>query len=370
MPKILVIYNFAQKYRTAIFKAIDKKWDCIWYFGENITDIKEMTKGSLFNEHYVKNHFIKVPVYWQVGIGNLIRKKDIHEYLILGDLFCLSTWWLLIQKYFIYRQKKVYLWSHGWYGRESFIKKILKRAFFGMADHTFTYGEYAKRIAIKQGFEETKLSAIHNSLDHSAQVLLRNSIRTSNIYKFHFNNDKPTLIFIGRLTKVKRLDMVLSAIAQLKEEGKLYNFVIIGDGEERANLEYLTKSLNLTENVWFYGQCYDDNQNAQLIYDADLCVSPGNVGLTAMHTMVFGTPVLTHNNFPMQMPEFEAIQPGKTGDFFEYGNVESLADSIFRWFDLHKNARNDIRKWCYEEIDNYWSPEYQIKVLSMVLDKI
>ena len=44
-------------------------------------------------------------------------------------------------------------------------------------------------------------------------------------------------------------------------------------------------------------------------------VSPGNVGLTAIHSLSYGTPVLTHNNFNNQMPEVESIQPGFNGYF-------------------------------------------------------
>lgn len=83
----------------------------------------------------------------------------------------------------------------------------------------------------------------------------------------------------------------------------------------KQQLQQQVKSYNLANNIWFYGACYDEIKNAALIYNADLCVSPGNVGLTAMHSMVFGTPVITHNDFKWQMPEFEAIEPGKTGDF-------------------------------------------------------
>ena len=78
--------------------------------------------------------------------------------------------------------------------------------------------------------------------------------------------------------------------------------VIIGDGQEREKLEKLSRQLDVK--TWFYGACYDDVQTAQLIYDADICVSPGNVGLTAMHVMSFGTPVITHSNFVNQMPPF------------------------------------------------------------------
>lgn len=107
-------------------------------------------------------------------------------------------------------------------------------------------------------------------------------------------------------------------------------------------------------------------KNAELIYNADLCVAPGNVGLTAMHTMVFGTPVISHNNFPWQMPEFEAIHPGETGDFFEMDNVDSLARTINQWFDSGK-SREEVRHACYHEIDTQWNPKFQIEVIKNLL---
>ena len=88
-----------------------------------------------------------------------------------------------------------------------------------------------------------------------------------------------------------------------------------------------------------------------------------------MHTMVFGTPVVSHNNFPWQMPEFEAIQSGKTGDFFEYQNQQSLVDTISKWFASKKDCRDEVRQACYHEIDTQWNPEFQIEVYKKMLLK-
>ena len=60
------------------------------------------------------------------------------------------------------------------------------------------------------------------------------------------------------------------------------------------------------------GECYSEETNAKLIYNADLCVAPGNIGLTAIHVMMFGCPAITHNDFKWQMPEFEAIKSMET----------------------------------------------------------
>lgn len=176
-------------------------------------------------------------------------------------------------------------------------------------------------------------------------------------------NDNPNLIFIGRLTAVKRLDLLIEALAMLKEQGKMFNLTLIGDGTERQSLQQLAKVKEVESQVWFYGACYDERTNAELIYNADLCVSPGNVGLTAMHVMMFGTPVVTHNNFSHQMPEFESIHSGITGGFFVQNDVDSLVDCILKWFETHKGKRDEVRKACYKEIDTQWTPEFQMSVI-------
>ena len=178
-----------------------------------------------------------------------------------------------------------------------------------------------------------------------------------------FGNDYPNLVFIGRLTKVKHLDLLLKSLKQLKTEGRQFNLTLIGGGEQQDELRVLVNEFALEESVWFYGPCYDEDKLGNLIYNADLCVSPGNVGLTAMHSMVFGTPVLTHNDFAWQMPEFEAIKEGVTGGFFVRDDMNSLADRIIAWFSVENYDRERIRQNCFMEIDQNWTPQFQIGVL-------
>lgn len=359
---LCIIYNFAQLYREPIFRLIDEEWECDWYFGRNTTDIKSMPSNALKHIDYVNNQHLLGPMEWQYGIGRLMRDERYETYLMLGEPMVLSTWWILLQRRLFYHKKRVYLWTHGWYGREGFVKKWLKRVFFGLADHIFSYGEYARQEAIKQGFDGSRITPIHNSLNHNAQIKLRESLRTTDLYSKHFENNYLTILFIGRLTHSKRLDQLLDAIYILRSRGEPYNLVLIGSGEAHSELELQTNRLGLNKHVWFYGACYDDNQNAALIYNSDLCVSPGNVGLTAVHTMVFGTPVLTHDDFPWQGPEFEAIRPGETGAFFRRGDVNALADGISDWFATHPD-REAVRRACYHEIDTRWTPEYQLSIL-------
>ena len=365
--KLCLINNTAAHYRKGIFKLIDSEFECVWYFGEQISDIKTMDLSILKETHYVKNCYIKGHWYWQIGINKLLKCHNYSTFLLLGEPYNLAEWFFLIRRKLFFPKKRVYMWTHGWYGKESRLRSIVKYLFFRMADGIFVYGNYARNLMIDYGFAPERLFTIHNSLDYNRQIAIRRTLKESNIYKTHFGNNNQTIIFIGRLTKVKRLDLLLSALVLLKESCQYFNLVFVGDGVCEDGLKRQVDKLGLKETVWFYGACYDDVKNAKLIYNADLCVAPGNVGLTAIHVMMFGTPVITHDNYSYQMPEFESIIEGTTGAFFEQDNVQSLADTIKRWCVEHVNQREEVRQACYSEIDSQWTPEFQMNVIRKYL---
>ena len=364
--KLLVICNNAPLYRKAIFTLIDKTFECDWVFGEGLDDIKQFDIKLLRgNVTIVKNKSLLFgKAYWQTNVVKQLFKNYTH-YIILGEERCVSTWIFCLLSRFI-SKKKVFYWTHGPYGRESRLKRMVQYVFYRLVDGAFVYNNYSRDILINRGLNKNTFVTIHNSLDYDKQIMLRNSNLSSSIYKKHFGNNNPVLLFIGRLTKVKKLDLLVEAVSRLKENGRTFNLVFVGDGIEKESLCKVVNERGLEKQVWFYGACYDEKSNAILIHNADLCVAPGNVGLTAIHTMVFGTPVISHNNLSWQMPEFEAIHPGETGDFFEMDSVESLTDTIQKWFSSGKN-RDTIRQTCYSEIDSMWNPYFQINVLKQAL---
>lgn len=369
MKKICLIYNFAQHYRTSIFKLIDQEYECEFIFGDRYLNVKKMDYSLL------KGKVTEVPTkkigscLYRPGIQKLLW-KDYDAYILLGETHALSTWLFCIRARLFYPGKKVYFWSHGWYGKETKAERVVKKLFFKFPNGgLFLYGNYARELMIKEGFNPDKLYVIHNSLAYDEQVAVRQQLSPTPIYQNHFSNDNPNLIFVGRLTIIKKLDMAIKAVAQLKKKGLNYNMTFIGGGDVQSELEALSRKLGIIDNVWFYGPCYDERALGEMIFNADLCVSPGNIGLTAMHTLVFGTPAITHSDFPYQMPEFEAIREGKTGTFFKNGDVNSLADGIEQWFDKHKDDREAVRKFCMMEIDNNWTPQYQLSVIKSVINK-
>jgi len=298
-----------------------------------------------------------------------INKKKLFSYdnlIFAGDVRDLTSWYILIVCRFR-KNIKTILWTHGYYGKENFFEKIVKKIFYGLPDYVLLYGNYAKDLMITNKIAKpSNLKVIYNSLDYDKQLNFRNTNLFSESYFQHFNNRDKNIVFVGRLTKVKKLDMLINAVYILKKRSFKVNVTFIGDGEVKNELVALIEDCGLNDQVWFFGETYDENILSKMIYNADLCVSPGNVGLTAIHSLSFGTPVITHDNFTRQGPEFEAIEPNKTGLFFKHNNTISLANTIVEWF---KNDfdREIIRENCYKVIDERYNPHYQLKVLELLL---
>ena len=362
--RLCLIYNFAQHYRASIFSLMDRELDCDFVFGDRYLDIKKMDY-SVFRHKVEEVHNVKIgPFGYQQKVLRLIW-KSYDKYIMLGDPQCLSTWGVLLFAKLV--RKKVFLWSHAWYGRESLGKKIVKKMFFGLSNGVLLYGNYARNLMIQNGFNPNKLFVIYNSLDYDKQVSVRNKLMPSRIYIDHFKNGNPVLLFVGRLTKVKRLDMLVQVVKMAADENRPVNLVLIGTGEQQKELQQLVKDLGVGQYVWFYGASYNEEELSKLIYNADLCVAPGNVGLTAMHALVYGCPVVTHDNFKEQMPEFEAIEAGKTGDFFKQNSVDSLYKVVCSWLEQHKD-REKVRQEAYHEIDSKWNPHVQLQVIRKALN--
>lgn len=361
--ELCLLYNFAQHYRTEIFRLMDRELGCDFVFGDRYLDVRKMDYSLLRNVREVKNRRILGACYYQPGTVSLVRSY--RKIFALADPYCLSTWMILFLAPFF--GTRVYLWTHGMYGKEGRLRIALMRLACRLSEGVFLYGNRARELMIAEGVDACKLHVIYNSLAYDVQRALREQLRPQPLFADRFRNDDPNLVFVGRLTEVKRLDLLLAAVARLSGRGRQVNVTLIGDGVCREGLAAQARRLGITDRVWFFGPCYDERRLSEMIYNADLCVSPGNVGLTAMHALMFGTPVVTHDDFACQMPEFEAVERGKTGAFFTRGDVDSLADTIDGWFAAGRD-RERIRAACYEVIDTYYNPHYQIEVMRRYLE--
>jgi glycosyltransferase involved in cell wall biosynthesis len=362
-PAVCCIFNYAPHYRAEVFLKLEDELQCRFYFGNSIdSKIKKMDYTLFKDPPKELNYFSLFSHFnWLKGAVPLVF-KPYKVYLMTGEPYCLSTWCILLMNRLV--GKKTFLWSHGWYGKENKLKIFLKKAFFNLSDGVFLYGHYAQKLMVEEGIKPEKLRVIYNSLYYSKQKLLRNTLKRTDVFRKKFKNGKPTVIFIGRIEEKKKLDQLVQALKMAKEENYiLFNVCFVGGGRALNDMKQQVSSMKLDDYVWFYGACYDEGMISELIYNADVCVSPGEVGLTAIHSLSYGTPVITHNDFSAQMPEFEVVEEGKTGSFFEKNNVESLLSTLGNWFRKYPEKSSVVSNNCYQIIDEKYNPYEQVKIL-------
>jgi glycosyltransferase involved in cell wall biosynthesis len=103
-----------------------------------------------------------------------------------------------------------------------------------------------------------------------------------------FKDGRPTLLYVGRLQKRKRLDVLIQACARLPESLRP-NLMIVGDGPEREGLQ------KLTAKIYPQAELPGAKHGEELkpyYAAADLFVLPGTGGLAVQQAMAHSLPVL------------------------------------------------------------------------------
>ena len=375
--KILFVTNFFPLYRKNIWKKLldNKKSDVIFYFDPIQNEGIQVEKNFFSESKKRKNSFKEIKnfyffgrIIWQSKIIRECFSASFNQAIFLGDMNILSTWIsLLICKL---RNKKTILWTHGFYGNESYIKRFLRIVFYSIGNKYLVYGQRGKKLMVNAGFNENKIFVIYNSLDYDLQKDYFNKYQKNNINRdlnFFRNKKLKTIIFLGRLTSVKKIDQLIKSLKKLNSDMVKFNLLIIGDGPEKSKLKKISKKGLEKGWIHFYGKTYEESELSKLIYSSDLMVSPGNTGLNAVHALSYGTPVATHNNFNKQMPEAAVVEDQITGFLFNENDINNLSFKIEQWFSKFNNKTTKAQR--RKIIDEKYNPEYQFKIISEALKR-
>ncbi len=367
-PTVAVVSYFFPHYRSALIRELVKRSSYFFVFvGDTVNPFDsgivpcDCIDSSRFLASKCWRCFPNGSITIQSGILRLALRSDIKAIIYTGDPLALSTW--VSAAVARLSGKRVLFWTHGWYKDKSGPREWIKRAFFSLANGLLLYGNRAKAIGETKGFSSSDLYVIYNSLDTQKQIEIRSKVSVESIkacrQELFGHWDTPVVICTSRLVGVRRLDLLLDAASILKSEGRSVDIVIVGDGPERSRLEHHSAANGLS--VVFYGECYNEETLAVLIMSANVFVVPGRIGLAAMHALIYGTPVITHNDPDDQFPEWEAVIPGVNGAHFSKGDPADLARAIRTWTE-NILPQETIRQKCAQIIESYYNPLNQVLV--------
>lgn len=363
---VACIFNIFPHYREEIYHLMDKELKCDFYAGDRIQQpLKNLDYTKLNGFQYLfKNVFYK-KLYWQVGIHRVFKSKY-KAYILTGDPYGLSNWLVLL--YAKITSKKVYLWAHGLNGHEGKLRLFFKKIFFKMGYKSFIYSDLARDFMLSIGFTNEELVPVYNSLGYSSQMEVRNALLSKNVGLPQFKTQHPYLIYVGRIQEEeKKLYLIIEAMHLLQREGIKTNLLLVGRIIQDKKIRTAIKKYKLNDHVLFYGSLFDETILGEFFYKASACVCPGNIGLTAIHSLQYGAPVITHDRFEVQMPEYEAVTNDLTGSFFKYNKVEDLKNKIKQWISIDAKKRNQVQKACFKMIDERYNPMSQLQIIKQTL---
>jgi glycosyltransferase involved in cell wall biosynthesis len=192
------------------------------------------------------------------------------------------------------------------------------------------------------GFSRKNFSFAYNCVDHS-------KFQQTGIAK----SKTPLIGFLGRLKKYKSIEHAIRAFALVKKEIPEAEFLIVGDGDYKNELEKTVRGLHLENSVHFSG-FVSEEKKVELLQTMHVVVQPSakeGWGLTVIEANACGTVCIASNVQGLR----ESVMNSETGFLFDYGNELQLAEKILLLlknenlrFQLETNALQWAKKFNWE----------------------
>ncbi|MCA1306754.1 glycosyltransferase [Microbacterium esteraromaticum] len=209
-------------------------------------------------------------------------------------------------------------------------------------DHT-TMPDFLNRIVLKFAWEDaertfdmtravttpTRRAAdfLESTIDIEGVVPISCGIDRRNYTPVIGPREKNRILFVGRLTGEKHVDVVLRALAKL-DPALDVTFDIAGGGDQRKALEALTAQLGLSDRVTFHGRVSDEQLRE--LYSRSSVFAIASIAelqsIVTMEAMASALPVVGAD--AVALPHL--VHDGENGYLFEPGNVDDLVDKLTR----------------------------------------
>lgn len=372
IAKVAVVYPFIPHYRRGVFSVLfnfSLLYAYVFFADDYAADntIRSDRSGLDFETRLAPVIEWRGLV-WQRGLFSVATSSEFGVLIFLGNPYYISTWFYALLARAL--GKRVFFWTHGWLSHDPFLKRVARNLFYRIPHGLLLYGERARRFGLHYGFGSDKLHVIYNSLNYPSQKRVRLHLDgltdARNGLPEALRHLEMFAACIARLTPQCRFDLAIDALADLRDrDGLNMSLVLIGDGPVKLDLERYAFEKKV--HVIFLGELYSEVEIGPVLYNARMVISPGKVGLTAMHGLAYGTPVVTHGDFDRQGPEFEAISEGVNGSFFTAGSVEDLVQKIRYWASRPRTLQE--RFDCYSVIEERYTPLRQLQLIEAAIGK-
>ena len=169
----------------------------------------------------------------------------------------------------------------------------------------------------------------------------------------------PTVLYLGRLKRYKRVDLILRAVARLRERGTACRLLVAGRGDRREPLEELRARLGLEDAVDFLGFVSEERKLELLRRSwvhALTSVKEG-WGISNLEAAACGTPTVASDVPGLR----DSVRDGETGYLVPHGDVDALTDRLDHLLrdhetraDLGDRARRFAEGFSWDSVARRW----------------
>lgn len=185
--------------------------------------------------------------------------------------------------------------------------------------------------------------------------------------------DEPLkVLWVGRMLPLKRVDLLIRAVARINDAGQRLHLTLIGDGTERKKLEKLAARLLDSDDYTIKG-FIPASEVPQVMAEHDIYVLPSNSyegwGAVVNEAMAVGCAVIASDQTGAGR---SLIEHGFNGLLFESGSIDELMRCLSLFLDDQEfriKASEEGRK----DIFGFWSPSIGshrfISICNCLIDK-
>jgi len=216
-------------------------------------------------------------------------------------------------------------------------ESLLLRLTYPRASQIIAVSEDVATI-LREDFAMDRVTRIYNLV--SFDDIKRQAVES-------FSHGRPYIVALGRLTEVKRLDLLINAYAnsQMKNECDL---LLIGEGEMRESLESQIKDLSLTSNIILTGS--QENPFKYLKNAEFLALSSRTEAfpMVLIESLVLSCPVIATD---CPTGPREIVIDGKNGLLVENENEQAMTEALDHlYFDKELSA--SCREFAFESVQH------------------
>lgn len=196
------------------------------------------------------------------------------------------------------------------------LERPLGRVYRGIPTEAVSQSTAENLVA--RGFDRERITVIPNGVDLSFYSPDPGTPRF----------EEPTLLYLGRLKRYKRIDLILRALARLRQRGVRARLIVAGQGDYAGELRRLRSKLGLDGLVEMPG-FVSEAEKRRLLRKAwvHLLTSPKEGwGITNLEAAACSTPTVASDSPGLR----DSVVDGVTGFLAPHGDVDALADQVER----------------------------------------